>query len=350
MNKICVLIAPILLVAMLTTSHAQSNSQAASDPVSQGVQLFRAGKDKEAIEVLKQASKSQKNNPDLWHFLGLAQSRTNQTKEAIKSFQKAIKLRPNFALSRISLAVLLLRADKLKEAAKEAEQALMLDPKSQDANYVVAEARLRNGNPEESLKAIDEALKLDKNFREAWLLKSRVWLGVFRKETMAHYGKAESNMPNNQIYDRYRLLSEAADSLEMYLKLTQNPAEIEFWREQSEAMRFYAKWGEEKREASLPSSSQPESIKASLRPTITYRERALYTQAAREAGIQGMVLILVTYSAEGELKHILVIKGLDNGLTQSAVAAARKIKFTPAMKDGRPVSVVGQIEFNFTLY
>jgi hypothetical protein len=38
------------------------------------------------------------------------------------------------------------------------------------------------------------------------------------------------------------------------------------------------------------------------------------------------------------------------GLTEKAIAAARLIKFVPAMKGGRPVSVHMQLEYNFNLY
>ena len=56
------------------------------------------------------------------------------------------------------------------------------------------------------------------------------------------------------------------------------------------------------------------------------------------------------FSADGTIKHILVVKGLEGGLTEEAVRAARKIKFVPAEKDGRPVSQYFQIEYNFNLY
>jgi tetratricopeptide (TPR) repeat protein len=36
-----------------------------------------------------------------------------------------------------------------------------------------------------------------------------------------------------------------------------------------------------------------------------------------------------------------------HGLTEEAVKAARKIRFTPAMRDGKPVSVFGRLEFDF---
>ncbi|MBD0373542.1 MAG: energy transducer TonB, partial [Pyrinomonadaceae bacterium] len=47
---------------------------------------------------------------------------------------------------------------------------------------------------------------------------------------------------------------------------------------------------------------------------------------------------------------IRAVKGLPDGLTEKAIAAARQIKFVPAQKDGRNVSQYIQIEYNFNLY
>jgi hypothetical protein len=50
------------------------------------------------------------------------------------------------------------------------------------------------------------------------------------------------------------------------------------------------------------------------------------------------------------VKYIIVLSGLPGGLTERAVEAARRIKFFPATKDGRPVSMFIQLEYNFNLY
>ena len=55
-------------------------------------------------------------------------------------------------------------------------------------------------------------------------------------------------------------------------------------------------------------------------------------------------------SFDGQTKHILVLKGLRHGLTEMAVNAARQIKFTPATKDGQPVSQFIIIDYNFSIY
>lgn len=89
---------------------------------------------------------------------------------------------------------------------------------------------------------------------------------------------------------------------------------------------------------------------ASLKPTILYKERAKYTEDARANKIQGAVVVELTYTADGRITDVKVIRGLPDGLTESAIESAKKIRFQPAMKNGQPVSVRGRLEFNFTLY
>ena len=93
-----------------------------------------------------------------------------------------------------------------------------------------------------------------------------------------------------------------------------------------------------------------EPMTASLRPTILYREKAKYTEEARQNKIQGVVLLQVVFHVNGSITDIRVIRGLPDGLTEKAIEAAKKIRFNPAVKNGAPVSVRGQLEFSFNLY
>jgi len=58
----------------------------------------------------------------------------------------------------------------------------------------------------------------------------------------------------------------------------------------------------------------------------------------------------VVFAANGQVTNIRVAAPLPYGLTEKAVEAARKIKFVPAMKDGKYVSMWMQLEYNFNLY
>jgi TonB family protein len=66
--------------------------------------------------------------------------------------------------------------------------------------------------------------------------------------------------------------------------------------------------------------------------------------------VSGTVRLRAVLSADGEVGHVLVIKGLPSGLTEKCVDAARRTKFTPAQKGGRPVSQFVMLEYNFSTF
>jgi protein TonB len=75
-----------------------------------------------------------------------------------------------------------------------------------------------------------------------------------------------------------------------------------------------------------------------------------YTEEARRNQISGTVTLRVVFSSAGEVVQIRAVRTLPFGLTERAVAAARQIRFIPAVKGGRAVSVHMQLEYNFNLY
>ncbi|MGE3948260.1 MAG: TonB family protein [Blastocatellales bacterium] len=91
-------------------------------------------------------------------------------------------------------------------------------------------------------------------------------------------------------------------------------------------------------------------MSAALKPTILYKEKAKYTEEARQNKVQGTVVLNVVFTADGRISNIRVVRGLPDGLTEKAIEAAQKIRFRPAVKNGSPVSVRGNLEFTFNLY
>lgn len=80
---------------------------------------------------------------------------------------------------------------------------------------------------------------------------------------------------------------------------------------------------------------------------ITYKPEPGYTEEARRNMVDGVVRLRVVLNLSGEVTNVSVIKGLPDGLSEKAIAAARRIKFSPAQKDGRPVSQYAVLEYNF---
>lgn len=75
-----------------------------------------------------------------------------------------------------------------------------------------------------------------------------------------------------------------------------------------------------------------------------------YTREARRHSTRGLVILRAMLASDQTVKHIEVVTGLPDGLSDKAIEAARRIKFTPARKDGKPVSVWVMLEYRFSIY
>jgi len=86
-----------------------------------------------------------------------------------------------------------------------------------------------------------------------------------------------------------------------------------------------------------------------VKARLLTRPQPSYTEDARKNEISGTVVLKVVFAKNGQVMNIRTVSGLPYGLTEQAIKAARKIKFTPAMKEGKPVSMWMQLEYNFNL-
>lgn len=83
---------------------------------------------------------------------------------------------------------------------------------------------------------------------------------------------------------------------------------------------------------------------------LAIKPEPAYTEDAKQAAITGTVVLKAIFTSAGNVSDIRVVSGLPYGLTENAIAAAKKIKFYPAVKDGKYVSMWFQLEYNFHLY
>ena len=85
-------------------------------------------------------------------------------------------------------------------------------------------------------------------------------------------------------------------------------------------------------------------------PKAVYIPDPQYTESARKKKIKGTVIIAMIVTAEGKVRELKVIKSLDPGLDEQAVAAVSTWRFEPATKDGKPVAVHLPVQVTFRLY
>jgi TonB family protein len=95
-------------------------------------------------------------------------------------------------------------------------------------------------------------------------------------------------------------------------------------------------------------------LKPKVGPTvgvkILSKPKPGYTDTARVNNIQGTVVLRVTFNANGTIGGVSVVRGLPNGLTEQAIAAAKGIRFEPAKRSGSPYAVVKNVEYSFAIF
>ncbi len=84
-------------------------------------------------------------------------------------------------------------------------------------------------------------------------------------------------------------------------------------------------------------------------PEILSKPTPAYTEDARKARVEGEVLLEVVLEASGHVRVLRVVRGLGHGLDESAVRAAEKINFKPAMRDGQPSDSTAVLHIIFQL-
>jgi TonB family protein len=86
-------------------------------------------------------------------------------------------------------------------------------------------------------------------------------------------------------------------------------------------------------------------------PSVLNSVEAHYSDEAKHKEIQGVCLVQMIADAQGKPQNPRVVRSLGYGLDEKAIEAANKMKFKPAMKDGKtPVPVMITVEVNFRLY
>jgi len=84
-------------------------------------------------------------------------------------------------------------------------------------------------------------------------------------------------------------------------------------------------------------------------PSIVYRVEPTYSEEARKAKYQGVVVLSAIVRRDGTIEILKVIRGLGLGLDENAISALKQWKFRPGMKNGVAVDVALNIEVNFSL-
>lgn len=344
------------------TSTSTNAQQPASNPFEardRGIQLYKQGDTKAATKALSAAVKKNKEDGEAWYYLGLAAFRGNDLKNARKALGAAVKLRPHFVPAHTTLSNSLLFTRKVGEAENEAQVALSLDPQNAEAHYLLGAILLMKRSCGEAMEHAKGAIKSAPNFAFGYLLTSQSIVCNYAETSLKPFifdgtvFKTSAGAEGITLEERLASIkrvaqqfSEAAENLERFLELEPNTEDGPMWKEQLEALRVHSE------PALKPDGERTIFIgmEVTKKGRVLAKPEPTYTQAAKEAQIEGTVVLRAVFAADGTVNNILVVSSLPKGLTQRAIQAARKIKFIPAEIKGKPVSMFMQLEYNFNLY
>jgi TonB family protein len=141
-------------------------------------------------------------------------------------------------------------------------------------------------------------------------------------------------------------LALAANSSDAYIRLSQklSRSKAREWSERSQFLHDYERFPEAN-ELTIYSGKE-----VTTKVRVLEKREPAYTEEARQHQITGTIVLRAIFAEDGRVRSIIPLTRLPYGLTAGAIKVAREIKFVPATKDGRPVSMWMELEYHFNLY
>jgi len=213
----------------------------------------------------------------------------------------------------------------------------------------------RDKRNDEASELFDRALHADPNGPLAgralmWVAVARLDLPRLRVETSTTPNEAQAEM----MFQKALALqdpnsSDAATTMQFYAALLNKQGRTEQAEQMSERARAIRR---ERSKALTTKSVTPGTYRAGggiAAPKLLYKVEPQYSEEARAAKYQGTVLLYTEIGPDGLAHNTQVMDSLGLGLDEQAIAAVNLWRFTPGMKDGKPVPVQATIEVNFRL-
>ena len=84
-------------------------------------------------------------------------------------------------------------------------------------------------------------------------------------------------------------------------------------------------------------------------PQLLYKVEPEFSEEARKAKHQGVVVLTIEVDASGNVRNVRVRQSLGLGLDEKAIEAVSHWRFRPAILDGRAVATEAMVQVNFQL-
>lgn len=244
-----------------------------------------------------------------------------------------------YGVGLINLGDLEKKRRRNKEAVtlySQATQVLGGRPEAAPAWMYLGENELAGKNYQQAFDDFQKAETLD----AAQSGPAQMWMAVVREREQN--ATAAETLYRSALAVEEPNSTEAATTLELYARFLKGQGN------EQEAKSLSAR-AADIRKVPVPVSTALRIGNGVLPPKLLSKVEPDYTEEARAAQYQGTVVLSVEIGPDGIARNIRVVRGLGLGLDENAASAVQLWHFTPATKDGVPVTVLATIEVNFRL-
>jgi len=251
------------------------------------------------------------------------------------------------AEERIQKAGEAIQAERYVDAKKELKLALSLDKNAPAANLYMALVYKHENKSKEATKYVQAAIKSKPNYPDAHYLFASL---LFDKNDLARSHleidlaiAQGANSPNAYVLsgDIHLTQNGNKSALECYEKALRlagpNVEGAAMLRDRVTALTNYVEFASHQYDPSY------------IRPRLINLPMPLYTEEARQRGVQGKVKMAVLVDEQGRVASVLIFSRLGYGLDAEAVKAAQRLRFSPASRKGKPVPFWSPLIVEFNL-
>jgi TonB family protein len=239
-----------------------------------------------------------------------------------------------------------------------------LGAKNFKEHFEIGKDLFAKGDFEQAASEFQEAFRRKPNsvIAKSWLgLAYARWGNSLRKtgdtdRAIEIYKKAVDKLPDEPYWHAYLATALAkkgdrgAAAQEFGLAATLAPLDDGLMKEAQDPS---GEWPDAKRISGVPGPAMENVGKAKHNltgPIPTFKPEPKYSKRARDAQLQGTLVLGLVIDATGNVSGTKIVEPLGLGLVSEALKTVRTWKFKPAMKDGVAVPVKVAVEVAFKLF
>ena len=158
-------------------------------PLISGMENYRDGKYKEALEEFQKAIIIFPDDPDIPFYIGLTYQKLNQPEKAIDYFKKTLEQDVDHIDAHFQLAIALIQQKAYQDAINHLEEVYKKEPEREDLGYFLGLAYYQTGKYKKAIDYLEKAKTKDKTIESLtlyYIALSKQQLGQTKEATATY--------------------------------------------------------------------------------------------------------------------------------------------------------------------